>query len=72
MVLPPPTAETGPVWEPSADLDGDGFKPSEGDCDDGDSDVNPGAAEVCDDVDNDCDVEVDEGCDDTAETGDGA
>ena len=27
----------------------------DGDCDDGDGDINPDAAEVCDDVDNDCD-----------------
>ncbi len=32
-----------------------------GDCDDGDSDVNPGADELCNGVDDDCDDETDEG-----------
>ena len=31
------------------------------DCDDGDYDVNPGAAEVCDGLDNNCDDQEDEG-----------
>lgn len=43
------------------DRDGDGFT-DEVDCDDGDSDVYPGAAESCDGDDNDCDGAVDEGC----------
>lgn len=38
-----------------ADSDGDGFSAADGDCDDGDPDVNPGAAEVCNGVDDDCD-----------------
>ncbi|MFT5685016.1 MAG: hypothetical protein ACI8RZ_005962 [Myxococcota bacterium] len=33
--------------------------PSDTDCDDTDSAVNPGAAEVCDGVDNDCDGDID-------------
>ncbi|MEL6341971.1 MAG: putative metal-binding motif-containing protein [Myxococcota bacterium] len=32
-----------------------------GDCDDSDRDINPGAAEVCDGADNDCDSSGDEG-----------
>ncbi len=31
------------------------------DCDDGDSAVNPGAAEVCNEIDDNCDGEIDEG-----------
>jgi hypothetical protein len=46
-----------------SDVDGDGVTVDEGDCDDGDATVYPGADEVCDDsVDNDCDTLLD--CDD--------
>ena len=41
------------------DSDGDGWCPSEGDCDDGDVTVNPNATELCDGADNDCDGTVD-------------
>ncbi len=42
------------------DLDGDGYSPSQGDCDDDDVRMNPGAAERCDDeLDNDCDGATD-------------
>ena len=41
------------------DVDGDGFTPEAGDCDDRDAAVAPTAAEVCDGVDNDCDGAVD-------------
>jgi len=45
------------------DEDDDGFTPAEGDCDDEDPNVNPGADEVCDNFkDDDCDEEIDEGC----------
>ncbi len=55
------------------DTDGYGVDPNSGiingclnegnDCDDGNANVNPGAAEVCGDgVDNDCDGGIDEGC----------
>ncbi|MBN2798728.1 MAG: VCBS repeat-containing protein [Deltaproteobacteria bacterium] len=40
---------------PDSDADGDGWSPREGDCDDGDSRVFPGAIEICDGQDNDCD-----------------
>jgi len=43
------------------DEDGDGFRPSEGDCDEKDASINPGAEEICDGVDNNCDGTVDEG-----------
>ena len=36
----------------------------EGDCDDGNPKVNPGAAEACDGGDDNCDENADEGCDD--------
>ncbi len=41
----------------AGDLDGDGFRPIDGDCDDGRSDVYPLAPELCDagNVDEDCD-----------------
>jgi hypothetical protein len=45
---------------PPADLDHDGFTSDDGDCDDQDPAIRPGAAEVCDGLDNDCDGQVDE------------
>ena len=46
-------------WD-DADDDNDGFTPAEGDCNDGDPDINPGVREICDDeIDNDCDRVVD-------------
>ena len=41
------------------DDDGDGYTPNEGDCDDSDASVYPGAPEIADGVDNDCDGLVD-------------
>ncbi len=43
-----------------ADADADGFSVAEGDCDDTNADVAPGAAEVCDGLDQDCDGTIDE------------
>jgi hypothetical protein len=46
--------------DPHVDLDGDGFSPADGDCDDADPLVHPGAREVCDDgIDNNCNGAVD-------------
>ena len=44
------------VYNPSnRDSDGDGWTPSQGDCDDTDPDVSPNAQEICgDNIDNDC------------------
>ena len=44
----------------ACDLDGDGYSLDQGDCDDADPNVSPGATEVCDDgIDNDCDALID-------------
>ena len=54
----PPVDDTG---APEADAHVDGYRPSDGDCDDADPARSPGASEVCDTSDNDCDGAVDEG-----------
>ncbi len=41
------------------DLDGDGYTPDQGDCDDTNPTTHPGALELCDGVDNDCDGVID-------------
>jgi len=57
------------------DADGDGYTLCDGDCDDADVAVYPGAYEDCDGADNDCDGDVDEGwsinCEDLNCDGDG-
>lgn len=57
LLLPCVTASAD--WG-SADADGDGYSVDEGDCNDGDPEINPGAREICEDeIDNDCDTAVD-------------
>lgn len=66
-----------------ADADGDGYAVADGDCDDGNPAIHPGAEEACDGRDTDCDgtVPVDEqdadrdgwlGCEGDCDDGDGA
>ncbi|MBU0479697.1 MAG: hypothetical protein KKG47_01215 [Proteobacteria bacterium] len=43
-----------------SDLDGDGFSPASGDCNDADSGISPAGIEVVDGMDNDCNGVVDD------------
>jgi hypothetical protein len=52
--------DTSNIAPSAEDLDRDGYFSDE-DCNDADSAINPGAAEICDGVDNNCDLQVDEG-----------
>jgi hypothetical protein len=52
--------DTGTLSPELTDDDLDGFSEEEGDCDDDNSSVYPGADDVCDGLDNDCDTETDE------------
>lgn len=52
------------VCQPNVDCDGDGYSPLQGDCDDTNPEVHPGAIEDCgNDLDDDCDNLFNEGCD---------
>ena len=45
------------------DDDGDGYSEAQGDCNDFNINIYPGASEVCGDgIDNNCDAQIDEGC----------
>jgi len=54
-----------------SDHDGDGFTLRQGDCDDTDDAIYPGAPDIQDDIDNDCDGIIDEGAPDADDDGDG-
>jgi N-acetylneuraminic acid mutarotase len=41
------------------DHDGDGYAPDQGDCDDTNSLVHPGASEICNGIDDNCDGQID-------------
>ena len=49
------------LTQDNVDDDNDGYSENQGDCDDTDSTVYPGATEVCDGLDNDCNGQIDEG-----------
>ena len=51
------------VSDTTVDDDGDGYAEQEGDCDDTDAGIFPGAPEVCDHVDDDCDGDLEQGTD---------
>ena len=51
------------IVKESYDDDNDGYTENQGDCDDNNAQVNPGAEEIEDGIDNDCDGFVDEGFD---------
>jgi hypothetical protein len=59
---PKPDSDT-----PAEDLDEDGYTEAQGDCDDRDPAVNPGADELCNGIDDDCDGYTDLGAVDATE-----
>ncbi len=68
---PSPQGDAGGDDQASTDEDGDGFAPDEGDCDDTDDTVYPGAPELDDELDNDCDTAIDDDLPFVDDDGDG-
>src|SRR5258706_5184936 len=50
--------------DPNRDSDEDGLSPAQGDCNDNDATIYPGATELCDGKDHDCNGVADDICDD--------
>jgi hypothetical protein len=68
-----PFLSSGGLFTPSqfTDADGDGYLNCQGDCDDTNPNVHPGAPEICNGVDDDCNAQIDEDAAGVDSDGDG-
>ncbi len=66
LLLLGPLARAECVGANTDDCDEDGFRVSDGDCDDNNPDVRPGAVDACNEADDEFDDLIDENCVDTA------